>query len=212
MQWRKRNKGSGHKPLFVLLTDSSDGNSKKSLETLTAIMAEEETLPEIERLELCLFVLGSNTKTQFINRFAAIGKASVELCPASCKIDRKNLVNAFNRMASRPTVRVALVQDTATTRSRDARYACPVIVCAPLPRIRKDLSDSALTMTRFALLMTRFSARLCSVSVGFEGSNRFSQARVRLLKFPEHTLLLHFPKPTEQLIELQGAGRGRSRA
>lgn len=121
MQWREKNQGSTHKPMFVLLTDSSDGNSRRSLETLTDIMAEEERLPENERLELCLFVLGTKRRTEFINEFAAIGKATVELCLASCTIDRTNLVNAFTNMAARPTVRVALVQDTASASNRDAR-------------------------------------------------------------------------------------------
>jgi hypothetical protein len=107
----------------MMLTDSSDGNKKKSLDTLAAIMSEEEKLPEEKRLELCLFILGTSTRTDFINEFAAIGKASVELCPASCKIDRKHLVNAFNRMAARPTVRVVLVRDTASAGILDDRYS-----------------------------------------------------------------------------------------
>lgn len=100
----------------MILTDSVDDNSNRSLEVLANIMAAEERLPEPEQLELCLFVLGTRTRTEFIKNFAEIGKASVDLCPARCTLDRKNLVQAFDRLAAQPPMRVALVQDSASTR------------------------------------------------------------------------------------------------
>ena len=107
LQWRQSGV-THHKPVVILLTDSGDWEKSSSTSVLTSIMAQEQNLPEAERLTMHVIGFGPGVDEAFIKRLADIGNGSHMTCQAASDIDRLTLVKAFARIAAHPALKVSL--------------------------------------------------------------------------------------------------------